>query len=333
MHDQIGGGSIREGLRRQLPSNIFVQFLAGPTDVRDSAFGYLLRAIAWVTLVVAPVLLLLLMQIQFLPFHNSFITWAQRVALLADLVLLWWLWRRILSGREPGRWLGPSWLWSIVVLAFTFGAFLFFWTAATLPGEWQEHHLPNWRVFPAFDENGKPTKVSLHDWVFKSRVRSHKPPPLAPFEHARLAWHLNIYEGLAIDDPEKVKWREYVFRARGRELKGAIFDLATLPKVDFEGAELDGASFASAQLQGASLKKAALQGASLDSAQLQGATLIGAQLQGASLEHARLQGAWLVGLLPAILPSSRRMKPSHGESRWKVPASMARPTRRRWRRC
>ncbi len=38
------------------------------------------------TLVVAPVLLLLLMQIQFLPFH-SFITWTHRVTLLADLAL------------------------------------------------------------------------------------------------------------------------------------------------------------------------------------------------------------------------------------------------------
>ena len=77
--------TIRDGLRRQLPSNIFVQFLAGPEDVRESVFGWLLRAIAWVTLVIAPVLLLLLMQIQFLPFHNSFITWTHRIALVADL--------------------------------------------------------------------------------------------------------------------------------------------------------------------------------------------------------------------------------------------------------
>jgi hypothetical protein len=57
LHAQIGDGSIRDGLRRQLPSNIFVQFLAGPAQVRESAFGWLLEAIAWV------VLLLLLMQI------------------------------------------------------------------------------------------------------------------------------------------------------------------------------------------------------------------------------------------------------------------------------
>ena len=137
--------AIRASLRRQLPSNIFVQFLAGPKDVRDKPFGYLLRAIAWVTLVVAPVLLLLLMQIQFLPFHSSFIAWTQRVALAADLALVWWLWRKILSGREPGRWLGPSWLWSTVGLALSFSALLFSWTVATFPGEWQEERLASWR--------------------------------------------------------------------------------------------------------------------------------------------------------------------------------------------
>jgi hypothetical protein len=35
--------SIRDGLRRQLPSNIFIQFLVGPSDRRESAFGWLLR--------------------------------------------------------------------------------------------------------------------------------------------------------------------------------------------------------------------------------------------------------------------------------------------------
>jgi len=44
---------IRTGLRRQLPSNIFVQLLAGPADTREGAFGWLLRVIASVTLVVA----------------------------------------------------------------------------------------------------------------------------------------------------------------------------------------------------------------------------------------------------------------------------------------
>jgi hypothetical protein len=71
----------RENLQWQLPSNIFIQVLAGPPKVRESAFGWLLHAIAWGTLVIAPVLLLLMMQVQFLPFHSVFITWTQRIAL------------------------------------------------------------------------------------------------------------------------------------------------------------------------------------------------------------------------------------------------------------
>ena len=48
LRDQIGdeNAAVRDSLRRQLPSNIFIQFLAGPRDVRESAFGWLLRAIA-----------------------------------------------------------------------------------------------------------------------------------------------------------------------------------------------------------------------------------------------------------------------------------------------
>ena len=307
--------TIRMGLRRQLPSNIFVQFLAGPRDVRDKPFGYLLRVIAWVTLVVAPLLVLLLFQIQFLPYHSSFITWTQRVALAADLALVWWPWRKILSGREPGPWLGPPWLWADVGLALSAGAVLFSWKAATFPGEWQEELLPSWRILPAMDERGNPAtekdakgylrkvfpdwvvnarKVSLHDWLFNA-----KPDDITrrrfPFSNTLVLPGLNVYEGLGIDDPKKAEWREFVFRARGRDLRGAIFDLASLPKVDFTGADLEGATLSGAQLQNASFVNAQLQDARLDDAHLQGASLKEAQLQGASLINAQLRAASLVG--------------------------------------
>jgi hypothetical protein len=92
--------TIRDGLRRQLPSNIFIQFLAGPRDLRRGRFGFLLRAIAWITLVLAPILLLLLIQIQFLPFHSLLIVWIQRLVLAADLALIWRLWDRVLAARD-----------------------------------------------------------------------------------------------------------------------------------------------------------------------------------------------------------------------------------------
>ena len=71
--------AIGDALRRQLPSNIFVQFLAGPKDIRQRLFGFLL-AIAWTTLVFGPIGLLLLLQVQFLPYHDVWITREHRAA-------------------------------------------------------------------------------------------------------------------------------------------------------------------------------------------------------------------------------------------------------------
>ncbi len=313
----------RENLQWQLPSNIFIQFLAGPPKICGGLFGMSLRAIAWITLVIAPILLLLMMQVQFLPFHSSFVTWAQRIALFVDLVLLAWLWRKVLSGRELGGPFRASWAWPVRGFALSLGVLLFSWTVATFPGEWQEERLATWRSAlasqaskQADDKSSEPQRISLaatfrnraapfgnwlltkeaslHDRIFNSEVNDTTRRRWLPFSSTLVLPGLNVYEGLGIDDPEKIKGRDFVFRARGRDLKGAIFDLASLPKVDFTGAQLQGAFLYEAQLQGAFLYHAQLQGASLVAARLQGASLKGAQLQGASLDGAQLQEASLV---------------------------------------
>ena len=237
-------------------------------------------------------LALLIIQIQFLPYHNGLVAWTQRIALLFDLALVWWLWRKVISGGESQATaprassiaVGMGVLFSLLAIAFSCAI-------ATFPGEWQDDLLPTWAV-------------TTHNGLFSAEPDefTHR---RFPFSNTLVLPGLNVYEGLGIDDPEKAKWRDYVFRPRGRDLRGAIFAFASLPSVDFTGADLQGArlgrvaqrSFrarrSQAQLQGASLHSAQLQGASLDKAQLQGAKLYGAQLQGASLTEAQLQGAWL----------------------------------------
>jgi hypothetical protein len=49
---QIVDEDVRRRLRRQLPSNIFVQFLAGSREVRSGVMGFLLRLIAQISLVI-----------------------------------------------------------------------------------------------------------------------------------------------------------------------------------------------------------------------------------------------------------------------------------------
>src|SRR5580692_12577645 len=99
---QISGDDARARLRRQLPSNIFVQSLAGPREVRTGIIGFLLRRIIEISLVAGPIALLILFQLQFLPYPGEWITWWQRIAVVIDLVLLWILWPRIVRGETAG---------------------------------------------------------------------------------------------------------------------------------------------------------------------------------------------------------------------------------------
>jgi hypothetical protein len=232
LHEQIKGqggepdsddnkkaAEIRAGLRRQLPSNIFVQFLAGPDEIRESWFGVLLKVIAWATLVIGPVLLLLLLQIQFLPYHYGPITWTDRLALLADLLLVWWLWRKILSGRDDFR----RWRWwtsgaaPTLGIASTFAALIFSWTIATFPGEWLEDHLPSFNVAPVRwaleerpkDEPDSKKSVSAHEWLFAGDVDIKTFHRKSFFSNRLILPGFNVYEALKIDDPKKVDWKEH----------------------------------------------------------------------------------------------------------------------------
>ncbi len=281
---------IREGLRRQLPSNIFVQFLAGPEDLRGGWFGRLLTLIAWVTLVVGPVLLLLLLQLQFLPYHSSAIAWVARVMLLVDLVLIWWLVGMILSGRSSGRgWWGlkPSAAKALSALA-VFGTVVLSWLVFTFPGEWDDvpYRLPPVALLMA------PAKAAT-DWAFGKPLFERDARARYWLANRLRLPEFNVYEALKTK-PDDLKWKAHTFDLQHRHLEYADLRWSKLDNIDLRDAQLQGAALQSAQLQGASLEDAQLQGASLVSAQLQGASLEDAQLQGASLEYAQLQGASLV---------------------------------------
>jgi hypothetical protein len=102
---QISDPDVRARLRRQLPINIFVQFLAGPREVRGGVLGFLLRLTVWVSLVIGPLALLVLFELQFLPFHDEWITWWQRISVIIDLTLIWVLWPSVIYGQsisQPG---------------------------------------------------------------------------------------------------------------------------------------------------------------------------------------------------------------------------------------
>jgi uncharacterized protein YjbI with pentapeptide repeats len=277
----------RSDMRRLLPSNIFVQMLAGPKEVRSGLFGALLRLIATTTLVISPVLLLILLQVKFLPYHSILIVWIQRFCLLADILLIWLLLPAALQVKnEPRR---RRLTRSKVALCAGAATVIFSWGYASFPGEFQQ------RMWDYID---------LPDGKFNHIIA--KSLRLDGF---------NIYASLGSGDRRDEEGRNFSLDLDGRNLSAANFNNANLERVRFDGANLAGASFIGAGLAGASLSnlellhtnytlafmpganfdKSDLQGADFTGAKMPGATFVGAGLQGASLLYARLEGASFQG--------------------------------------
>jgi uncharacterized protein YjbI with pentapeptide repeats len=302
--------AIREGLRQQLPINVFVQFLAGPTNIRESGFGVMLWVIAWTTLVGAPVAVLLLLQMQFLPYHDTRVTWLHRVVLCADLGVIWWLWMKILAGRDrsgpkhQGRWMKvwDDFLWFFRKFAAPLATALvaiFSVLIATFPGEWEDwpFRLPQKlerRIATATEfVFGKVDALNDDD---DKRVTGYW-----PVNTLRLR-ELDIYSALGIEGPKKLDWKPNNFSLKDRRLEHADLRDARLENIDLRKARLAGAVLDKVNLKGANLEGASLwetsllyahlQGASLARAQLQGARFHYAFLSGASLDEADVRGAW-----------------------------------------
>jgi hypothetical protein len=228
-----------------------VQILAGPPELRTGIFGSMLKLIALTTFVVFPILLLLLLQIQFLPFHDTRITWGQRGALALDIVFLWLLRPPILAdfsaesfGRARvldrilrGFGLVLAGVMSILALWFSI-------VAATIPGEWQETALamldrPGWQITYLEDRKEKTKLVSTHDLLSAGEVNRITRRRDSLFSNTLVLPGFNLYEALKIEDPKKLAWKEHSFDLRARaQLQGASLLGATIAATDFSDSAL-----------------------------------------------------------------------------------------------
>jgi uncharacterized protein YjbI with pentapeptide repeats len=300
---QITDDDVRERLRGQLPSNVFVQFLAGTREMRTGVMGRMLRSIAQISLVAGPVALLVLFQVQFLPYHNEEITWLLRIAVVADLALLWTLWPSVERGETTRIALHDLRRGKVAVAALaSLISVLLVFTVATFPGEWADDHLPNIRLIPT---KWRPHWSTKDDWIsLQELLLAGAPNEVTGRPRSLLSNRLVLTDQTFVEVGASRS-------LRGRNLREAVLNRVDLRKADFTGAILNGANFDRAKLQnarfgcadtgkrgctwlqGSRFQFAELQGAVLDDAYLQGASLIGAQLQGASLKRAQLQGAVL----------------------------------------
>jgi len=289
---QIAEDDVRTRLRRQLPSNIFVQFLAGPRDVRTGVIGVLLQLIAWISLVLGPLALLTFYQLQFLPYHNEGITWWQRLAVVVDLLLLWIMWPSVALGKTT--WLSWRDFWrgnvaavAQVSLAVSLALVLLVFEVSTFPGE-------------SLNEN--PLSVGflpLRKLLVAGEIDYAARKPKSLWSNVLVLPNIDVLDHAKFDTEAKIAALPETLSLRGRRLEGAVLLGARLRKVDFTAARLQEAKLSGADLRETNWRCepqcADLRGAQLRFAQLQGAALSGAQLKGANLMEAQLQGADLQG--------------------------------------
>ena len=258
-------------LRLNLDSSFFVQALAGPE--RSRVVAAILNGIAWLTLLILPLLLLLYMQAAFLPYHAAAVTAVQRTVLLADAMVL--LLAGVFLMRAETSFLGAllrfglnnpgSAAFGLAVLA---GAAALSVLAAAPAGTARDGG--NGALFGLFARN------------------------------------LDVADASLVPERDgKAKGRR--LNLRGRDLRFARLDRAELPQTDLTGAILDGASLKGADLRGARLgcadtavlkqsdgrQKAgctSARGADFSAAWLDGAKLTGADLRGAKLDEAQAKG-------------------------------------------
>ena len=305
---------IREEFRRQLPSNIFAQFLAGPRDIRQGGLGWILLIVAWITLVIAPVLLLILIQSQFLPYHLPSVTWLHRCLIVADIILLWLLWPAVLQSRSKITWPFLRWplvqkLWGFVFAGVSFVSIGLAFAVATYPGE----TVNDWIYTYSEDIRAVGALHDVHNFLYEGALNDFHPRRDSLFSNTLILRGFSVPEAMKIDD-RKLDTLPYILSLNGRNLNGIIFSHADLRKVDLTGAQLKNASLdyvdlEEAQLGQANLEKAYLVHARLQGAQLRGSCLNQAQLAFADFRGSQLKGAHIRDLQPPPFDTKEDPRP------------------------
>jgi uncharacterized protein YjbI with pentapeptide repeats len=323
LREQVPLAADGQYLRQRLDSFLILQFLVGPREQRSGPTGFWLRLVAWITLVVAPILVLLQAQFTFLPYHNTWVLWFQRSTILLTLIAVWYYWTRIVGSGRLVKSFAPKALLILVSWTATAAIALCSVCVATFPGEWADDTFPRVSLIPISWSplwSRQEDWTSFHKLLFAGEINEVRSRPMSLFSD-----RLVVTDQTIIDPDAKA---DTGISLRGRDLRRAILSRTDLRKADFTGANLDQASIDSAKLEGAkfgcaavpadkpdkkggefltpderwpldgctwlrmaNLSESQLQGANFDGARLQGAVFNAANLHGANFAQARLQGS------------------------------------------
>lgn len=326
---QIDVASDNARIRQRLANTLFAQIFAGAPRERTGWLGRLLKGMAWITLAIAPVLILLVFQFMFLPYHSHFVTWVHRLLILLELTAMFLLWPLILHPHRDFDWARP--VHSLKQHKRSFTALAYFLTWPMLSRNTRSLGAKKHQRRRAFRRLG-----ALIFPIISLLLLFGVSFSLATFPGE---WHVNLFAGQSLSSVRCDRWfHSYSYSAgngmrfdrlnltgvdvvddeklkkieqataerklrphegertrnfRGRDFNCGTFTSADFRRVDLSEAQLAGAHLTAIELDGALLLGAKLRGALIDSAKLRGASLDSAVLLGTFLDFAELQGASL----------------------------------------
>ncbi len=298
-------------LRLELHNFFFVQAVAGPH--RSYVVSAFLHGMSWLSLVILPVVLLLFIQISYLPFHDPAVTWAHRVALLVDIGVLVLIgvfltraetsfilafWRT--TQDHPLTFLGTAGL--LAAIAF-FSLFV-----ATIPGE------------PLDRMTGPVSWITGRNATSAAGLATSAPAAASNVGALQLLraradgalfgmFHRNIVAtDLDLVTTKDGKGGETGISLRNRDLRFARLDRTDFRGADLTNADFDGASFVGADLSNVRMqcaditelyladnrqaaRCASARGTNFSRAKMKEARLAGIDARGAKFEEANLEGA------------------------------------------
>lgn len=281
-------------LRLELHSYFFTQTLAGPE--RSPLFGVFLHLLIWLSIVFLPLLLVVYIQITFLPFHDVATTWSHRIVLIVDMLVILsigvFLRRRETNFfRALARTIRHQPVNVLLTAVFFACLTLFSLFVATVPGEALDHFTARLsgttveRTARAAGDAGGRSVFGLTAWLFEGGGKDRR---------ALLRRNLVVTDQDLVANADDEKG-EVSVNLRNRDLTNAVLDRSDLHRADLTGANLEGASLAGTDLRLARLSCADIDGVltqqvdrATNCTQLEGVDLSRAQLAGSDLRLALL---------------------------------------------
>lgn len=298
LNDTVKVAADRRRVRWQLDDFPLLQYLAGVRERRTGLAGQLQILISWITIVLFPLLVLLQLQIVFLPYHSPGITWLHRMCLIVDLGLIALFWHQFRRRSQDSSRRRRA-VRSAIEIGGAALILVFSLSLATFPGEAVYRNvvakMVDKIVSLAFRDEG----ASASRYFFEGDVDG-----VTGQSGSLFANRIVLPDERFFDASKK---SETSVSLRGRDLRGAVLPRVDLSFADFTGATLEEASFLGATLRharfgcaaklrlalGEQLKKRAKADSCDDerATNLHGADFSQALLHGAQLNHAKLRGA------------------------------------------